>query len=89
MLAIVIPICFSLLCAAFVLCIVRVIRGPLTPDRALALDTASVVAMAIVVVYGVWKGSKMYFDVALVLAVLSYVSTVAIAKYMLRGDIIE
>lgn len=89
MLAIVIPICFVLLSAAMLLCLVRLIRGPLVPDRALALDTAYVVGMAMLVVYGIWKGSKVYFEGALLIAVLSYVSTVAVAKFMLRGDIIE
>ena len=89
MLAIVIPFCFGLLTLAMVLCLARLLRGPMLPDRTLALDTAYVVGMAMLVLLGIMKGTKVYFEVALLIAVLSYVSTVAVAKYMLRGDIIE
>ncbi|HSX72455.1 MAG TPA: monovalent cation/H+ antiporter complex subunit F, partial [Pseudomonas sp.] len=42
-----------------------------------------------IILYGIWKGSELFFEVALLIAVLGFVSTVAVAKYMLRGDIIE
>lgn len=85
----VIPFCFSLLTLAMALALGRLVRGPCLPDRALALDTVYVIGMAMLVLMGITKQATYYFDIALLIAVLSYISTVAVAKYMLRGDIIE
>ncbi|MBE0991717.1 K+/H+ antiporter subunit F, partial [Escherichia coli] len=63
--------------------------GPCLPDRALALDTLYVNAIALLVLYGIWRDSDLFFEAALLIAVLGFVGTVAVAKYMLRGDIIE
>lgn len=55
----------------------------------LALDTLYVNAIALLVLYGIWRDSDLFFEAALLIAVLGFVGTVAVAKYMLRGDIIE
>lgn len=58
-------------------------------DRILALDTMVINAIALVVLFGMWQGTEMYFEAAMVIAMLGFVSTVAYARFMLRGNIIE
>ncbi|MBO3276374.1 K+/H+ antiporter subunit F [Pseudomonas schmalbachii] len=89
MLGYVIPTCLAMLGLAVVLTVARLIRGPGLPDRILALDTLSVEAIALIVLFGIWSGSGLYFEAALLIAVMGFVSTVALSKYLLRGDIIE
>lgn len=89
MLAYVIPLCLALLGLALLLILARLVKGPCLPDRALALDTLYVNAIALLVLYGIWRDSDLFFEAALLIAVLGFVGTVAVAKYMLRGDIIE
>lgn len=89
MLGYVIPVCLAMLALALLLTSVRLVKGPSLPDRALALDTLYINAIALIILYGIWKGSELFFEIALLIAVLGFVSTVAVAKYMLRGDIIE
>jgi len=89
MLGIVIPICLTLLGVALLLTVARLIRGPSVADRILALDTLSIEAIALIVLFGIWKGSGLYFEAALLIAVMGFVSTVALCKFLLRGDIIE
>ncbi|MNO75269.1 Na(+)/H(+) antiporter subunit F [compost metagenome] len=89
MLGYVIPICLVMLGLAIVLTVARLIRGPGLPDRILALDTLSVEAIALIVLFGIWSGSGLYFEAALLIAVMGFVSTVALSKYLLRGDIVE
>ncbi|BBT15463.1 K+/H+ antiporter subunit F [Metapseudomonas otitidis] len=89
MLAYVIPVCLGLLVVAMLLTLARLVRGPCLPDRVLALDTLYVNAIAMLILLGIWQGTNLYFEVALLIAVLGFVGTVAVAKYMLRGDIIE
>ena len=89
MLAIVIPVSFALLGIAFLLTVVRLVRGPSLPDRILALDTLNVNAIALIVVYGIQLRSTLFFEVALLIAVMGFIGTVALTKYLQRGDIIE
>jgi multicomponent K+:H+ antiporter subunit F len=89
MLAYVIPLCLAMLGLALLLAVARLVKGPSLPDRVLALDTLYINAIALIILYGIWQGSELFFEVALLIAVLGFVSTVALAKYMLRGDIIE
>ena len=89
MLGYVIPLCLAMLDAALLLAVARLVRGPSLPDRALALDTLYINAIALIILYGIWQGTELFFEIALLIAVLGFVSTVAVAKYMLRGDIIE
>ncbi|NQD96057.1 K+/H+ antiporter subunit F [Pseudomonas sp. CrR25] len=89
MLAYVIPLCLAIMGLALVLTLARLIKGPDLPDRILALDTLYINAIALLVLFGVWLGSKLYFEAALLIAVMGFIGTVAVAKYLLRGDIIE
>jgi multicomponent K+:H+ antiporter subunit F len=77
------------LAAAIVLCGVRLLRGPSAPDRVLALDTLYMNAVALIVVMGMWWGTTLLFEAALLVAMLGFVSTVALARYINRGDAIE
>ena len=68
---------------------VRLVLGPSTGDRILALDTMVVNAIGLIVLLGISQGTAIYFEVALIIAMLGFVSTVAYARFILRGDIIE
>ena len=89
MLSLVIPIAFALVSAAFGLSLWRLLVGPSTPDRILALDTLYINTIALLVLFGIHLGSALYFEAALLIALMGFVGTVALCKYLLRGDIIE
>ena len=89
MLMTVIPIAFALVSLALLLSFWRLLRGPDAPDRILALDTLYVNTIALLVLLGIHLGSAIYFEVALLIAMMGFVGTVALCKYLLRGDIIE
>ncbi|PKO60068.1 MAG: K+/H+ antiporter subunit F [Betaproteobacteria bacterium HGW-Betaproteobacteria-17] len=89
MLQTVIPIAFALVALAFLLSFWRLLRGPDAPDRILALDTLYVNTIALLVLLGIHLGSAIYFEAALLIAMMGFVGTVALCKYLLRGDIIE
>ena len=67
----------------------RMIRGPRAQDRILALDAFYVAAMLMLVLFGIRVGTSVYFEAALVIGVLGFVSTVALAKFLMRGEVIE
>jgi multicomponent K+:H+ antiporter subunit F len=71
------------------LCFLRLSKGPSLPDRILALDTLYVNAIAVLVVFGMRARDTVYFEAALLIAMFGFAGTVALAKYLLRGDIIE
>ncbi|MFZ5484775.1 MAG: K+/H+ antiporter subunit F [Pseudomonadota bacterium] len=89
MLSTVIPIAFALVAAAAGFSVWRLLRGPSAPDRILALDTLYVNTIALLVLLGIHLGSALYFEAALLIALMGFVGTVALCKYLLRGDIIE
>nr|WP_163500764.1 K+/H+ antiporter subunit F [Halomonas socia] len=78
-----------LIVAALAMNVVRLARGPDIPDRLLALDTMYVNCIALIVLLGLWLNTKVYFEAAILIAMLGFVSTMAICRYLLRGDIIE
>lgn len=65
------------------------LRGPSMPDRLLALDTMYINSIALLLCYGIYGANNLHFEAALLIAMLGFVSTVAVCKFMLRGDIIE
>lgn len=89
MLTTAINIAMLLLGTAIALNLWRLILGPSLPDRILALDTMYINAIALLVLFGIYQGSMLYFEAALLIAVMGFVGTVALSKYLLRGDIIE
>jgi multicomponent K+:H+ antiporter subunit F len=89
MTAAVLPFVTSAFVLALVLALWRLARGPALPDRILALDTMYVNAMALLVLFGIMLGTGLYFEAALVIALLGFIGTVVLAKFLLRGDVIE
>lgn len=79
----------SMLIAAIGCYAYRVIRGPRTQDRILCLDAMYVSAMLLVLTIGIRTASPIYFEAALIIGVLGFVSSVALAKFLMRGEVIE
>ena len=67
----------------------RLLRGPTLPDRVLALDALYVDALALLVVLGLWLGSGVHFELLLLIGLLGFIGTVALAKMLMRGDLVE
>lgn len=82
-------ITLSLIVLAMAMNIYRLAIGPDVPDRLLALDTLYVNSIALIVLLGLWLNTKTYFEAAILIAMLGFVGTMAICRYLLRGDIIE
>ncbi|MFZ5539510.1 MAG: K+/H+ antiporter subunit F [Pseudomonadota bacterium] len=89
MLALVLPFAIGAFGVALLLAAYRLLRGPTLPDRILGLDTLYVNAMALLVLLGIRFDTALYFEAALVIAMLGFVGTVVLAKFLLRGDIVE
>lgn len=84
-------IAFALGCYAIasILVLVRLVRGPRAQDRVFALDLLYFHAMLVVMVFGISYQSDRYFEAALLIALFSFVSSSAMAKFILRGEVIE
>ncbi|MCL6416872.1 K+/H+ antiporter subunit F [Aestuariirhabdus sp. Z084] len=82
-------LCGALTGLALLLNLWRLLKGPTLHDRILALDTMYINAIALILLLGTHMGSPLYFEGALLIAMLGFISTVTVAKYLLRGDIIE
>jgi multicomponent K+:H+ antiporter subunit F len=74
---------------AMLFCAVRLLIGPAAHDRVLALDTLWMCGMLMALVLGIRSGSQVYFEAAMLIALIGFVSTVALAKFLMRGEIIE
>jgi multicomponent K+:H+ antiporter subunit F len=79
----------ALLGLAMVFAMIRLLRGPRAQDRVLSMDTLYVNAMLLVLTLGIRTGTSLYFEAALVIGMLGFVSTAALAKFLLRGEVIE
>lgn len=77
-------VALAMACALF-----RLLRGPRAQDRVLALDTLYVNAMLLMLTFGIREGTTLYFEAALAIGMLGFVATVALAKFLLRGEVIE
>lgn len=84
-------ITFALGCYAIasILVLLRLVRGPRAQDRVFALDLLYFHAILVVMVTGIRHQSDHYFEIALVIALFGFVSTLAMAKFILRGEVIE
>lgn len=82
---------FALACfAAGMICAtLRLLRGPGAEDRVLALDTLYINGMLTILMLGIGFGSAVYFDIALLIALFGFVGASAMAKFLLRGEVIE
>jgi multicomponent K+:H+ antiporter subunit F len=89
MIAIACVIAFIAICLAVALTLYRLVVGPSTVDRVLALDTLVINAIALIVLVGIWFGTAMYFEAALLFAMVGFLTTVALCKFLLRGNVIE
>jgi multicomponent K+:H+ antiporter subunit F len=78
--------CFAL---ALLMNLWKVVTAPNVADRILALDTMFINAIALMVLFGLWLGTGIFFEAAMIIAMLGFVSTVAYARFILRGNIIE
>lgn len=78
-----------MLAIAMMLSLVRMIRGPRAQDRILSLDTLYLNSMLMLLVFGIRTGSMVYFEMSLIIGGLGFVSTVALAKFLMRGEVIE
>lgn len=77
------------LIAAFGLATVRMLNGPRAQDRVLALDATYVNAMLLFLVIGIGNGNVFFFEAAAVIAILGFVATLSLAKFLMRGEVIE
>ena len=82
---------YALVCVlvAMLLCALRLLIGPSAHDRVLALDTLWMCGMLLALVLGIRFGTQIYFEVAMLIALVGFVSTIAMAKFLMRGEIIE
>jgi multicomponent K+:H+ antiporter subunit F len=89
MIAWALSIAFALISVAMLLDAYRIVRGPDLPDRVLGLDTLFYNAIALLMVTGIHFDQDSFFGAALVIAMIGFVSTVALCSYLLRGEVIE
>ncbi|GGY36170.1 monovalent cation/H+ antiporter subunit F [Bacterioplanes sanyensis] len=89
MLELAMKITAGMVLVAMALNVWRLLLGPSIPDRILALDTLYINSIALIILLGIYNLSALYYEGALLIAMLGFVSTAALCKYLLRGDIIE
>lgn len=89
MIGIALNITIGMVVLATLLNVYRLIKGPDAPDRVLALDTLYINAIALIILLGITLGTRLYLESALLIAVMGFVGTVAMAKYLKRGSVIE
>lgn len=80
---------FACVSVGILLNLYRLLVGITRSDRILALDTMVINSIALIVLFGISQKTTLYFEVALLLAMVGFVSTVAYCKFILRGDIVE
>ena len=84
-----ITIAQAMLVLAMALCLFRMIRGPRAQDRVIGLDAFYVAGMLLLITLGVRTASTHYFEASLIMALLGFASTVALGKFLMRGEVIE
>ena len=82
-------LCQVMLAAAMVCATYRMIRGPRAQDRVLAFDSLYISGMLVILTVGIRSGSTVYFEAAMIIALLGFVGTAALAKFLMRGEVIE
>ncbi len=82
---------YAMVCVlvAMGLCALRLLIGPSAHDRVLALDTLWMGGMLLALVLGIRFGTQVYFEVAILIALVGFVSTLAMAKFLMRGEVVE
>lgn len=84
-----IEIALGMVSLALLFNLYRLVKGPDMPDRILALDTMYINAIAMIILMGMRLSTTLLFEAALLIAVMGFIGTVALSKYLTRGDIIE
>ena len=84
-----ISIAQATLVAAMGLCLFRMIRGPRAQDRVIGLDAFYVAGMLLLITLGIRTGSSHYFEASVIIALLGFASTMALGKFLMRGEVIE
>ncbi len=74
----------AMACAAF-----RILRGPRAQDRVLGLDALYIAGMLLLLTYGIQTGRTLFFEAALIIGLLGFAGTVALSKFLMRGEVIE
>jgi multicomponent K+:H+ antiporter subunit F len=82
-------VAFTAISMAMLLALYRLFRGPDIVDRILALDTLVIDLIALIVLAGIVYGTTMYFEAALLFAMVGFIGTVSFCKFLLRGNVIE
>lgn len=89
MITIALSITIAFIALAVVLNVYRLVKGPDAPDRVLALDTLYINAIALILLLDIQLGTRIYLEAALLIAIMGFIGTVALAKYLKRGSVIE
>lgn len=89
LLSIALPLAIGMFAVALLLNTWRMLRGPSLPDRLLALDTLYINALALLVLVGIHLHSTAYFEAAMIISMLGFVATVALSRYIARGDMLR
>lgn len=89
MLTVALSIAFGSIALAMASCTLRLLRGPDPVDRVLAFDTLYINTIALLIVMGIHQSTALFFEAALLIAMIGFVSTVALARYLARGNIGE
>lgn len=89
MITIALQITIGMVVVAAILNVYRLIKGPDAPDRVLALDTLYINAIGLIILLGISLGTRLYLEAALLIAVMGFIGTVALAKYLQRGSVID
>lgn len=79
----------TMLAAAMTCSAYRIVRGPRAQDRVIGFDSLYINGMLLMLTFGIHSGSTLYFEAALIIAILGFVGTVALAKFLMRGEVIE
>ena len=82
-------IAFFSIAAAVAICMVRLVRGPHTPDRVLAFDTLYINMIALMIVLDIYHSTSVFFEAALLIALTGFIATAALARYLARGNVME
>lgn len=89
MMTIALHITLAMVAIAALLNVYRLVQGPDAPDRILALDTLYINGIALIILLDLVVGSRLYLEAAMLMAIMGFVGTVALAKYLKRGSVIE
>jgi multicomponent K+:H+ antiporter subunit F len=89
MIAVASTIALAAIAVAMLLNLYRLFRGPDAVDRVLALDTLVINLIGLIVLAGILYGTTMYFEAALLFAMVGFITTVSFCKFLLRGNVIE